>query len=178
MSAAVRTMESTTQTHFRAAMRSVASSVFLVSTRGPEGNAGMTATSVCSLSLDPASVLICVNRSNSFMKALEASGRFALNILSRDDETVAKAFGSPLGRENRFVLGDWYELDGMPALKSSLSAIVCDVAGRMDYGSHRVFVGEVRQIANHNGGTELLYCQGAFRTLHREQTHSALVKNR
>jgi flavin reductase (DIM6/NTAB) family NADH-FMN oxidoreductase RutF len=174
MSAAVRTMESTIQTHFRAAMRSVASSVFLVSTSGPEGDAGMTATSVCSLSLDPASVLICVNRSNSFMRALEASGRFALNILSRDDETVAKAFGSPLCRENRFTLGDWYELGGMPALKSSLSAMVCDVAGRMDYGSHRVFVGQVRQIDNHDGGAELLYCRGAFRTLHREQTQPVL----
>jgi flavin reductase (DIM6/NTAB) family NADH-FMN oxidoreductase RutF len=134
----------------------------------------MTATSVCSLSLHPASVLICVNRSNSFMKALEASGRFALNILSRDDETVAKAFGCPTGRANRFVLGDWYELGGMPALKSSLSAIVCDVAARMDFGSHRVFVGQVREIDNHNGGAELVYCQGAFRTLHREQTHSVL----
>jgi flavin reductase (DIM6/NTAB) family NADH-FMN oxidoreductase RutF len=174
MSAAARSMESTLTSHFRTAMRSVASSVFLLSTRGPEGNAGMTATSVCSLSLDPASVLICVNRSNSFMKALESSGRFALNILSRDDETVAKAFGSPTGRKNRFVLGDWYELGGMPALKSSLSAIVCDVAGRMDFGSHRVFVGQVRQIDNHNGGAELVYCQGAFRTLHPELTHSVL----
>jgi flavin reductase (DIM6/NTAB) family NADH-FMN oxidoreductase RutF len=174
LSAAARSMESTLTSHFRTAMRGVASSVFLLSTRGPEGNAGMTATSVCSLSLDPASVLICVNRSNSFMRALEASGRFALNILSRDDETVARAFGSPTGRENRFVLGDWYELGGMPALKSSLSAIVCDVAGRMDFGSHRVFVGQVRQIDNHNGGAELVYCQGAFRTLHREPKHSVL----
>ena len=173
MSAAPRALESTLKNHFRTAMRSVASSVFLLSTRGPEGNAGMTATSVCSLSLDPASVLICVNRSNSFMKALEASGRFALNILSRDDETVAKAFGSPTGRENRFVLGDWYEFGGMPALTSSLSAIICDVAGRMDFGSHRVFVGQVRLIDNHNGGAELLYCQGAFRTLHRDQAYSS-----
>ncbi len=165
-------MESTLKDRFRTAMRSVASSVFLVTTRDVAGNAGMTATSVCSLSFDPASVLICVNRSNAFMNALEASGRFALNILSRDDETVAKAFGSSAGREHRFVLGDWYELDGMPALKSSLSTIVCDVASQMDFGSHRIFVGQVREIDNHDGGAELLYCQGAFHTLQRELTHS------
>jgi flavin reductase (DIM6/NTAB) family NADH-FMN oxidoreductase RutF len=153
---------------FRLAMRNVASSVFVVATRGPDGNEGMTATSVCSLSLDPASVLVCVNRANTFMKVLEDAGRFTLNVLSREDEAVARAFGTPVRRERRFIVGDWYDLDGLPALKSSLSTIVCDVAGRMDFGSHRVFVGQVRETANHAVGEELLYCQGAFRTLQKD----------
>jgi len=158
--------------HFRIAMRGVASSVFLVTTRGPEGRAGMTATSVCSLSFDPLSVLICVNRSTAFIRALEASRRFALNILSHDDEPIAKEFGSAAGRERRFETGDWYDVDGMPALGTSLSTIVCEVAGHTDFGSHRVFVGQVRQVDNREGRSELLYCQGSFRTLPRDSLHS------
>ena len=162
---AVLTLAPTLTDSFRTAMRGVASAVYLLTTRGPEGDAGMTATAACSLSFDPVSVLICVNRTTSFIRTLEASGRFALNILSRDDAEVAKAFGSPAGRPHRFVLGEWYDLDGMPALSSSLSTIVCDVASQMDFGSHRVFVGQVRHVDNREGRPELVYCQGAFRTL-------------
>ena len=79
-------------------MRSVASAVYLITSRGDEGDVGMTATAACSLSFDPMSVLICVNRSASIMRTLETSQRFVLNILSREDEAVATAFGSPAGR--------------------------------------------------------------------------------
>ncbi len=169
MSETAFVLGSTIKDQFRQAMRGVASTVFLATTRALGGNAGMTATAVCSLSFDPVSVLICVNRSNSFIRALEASGRFALNILSRDDEEVARAFGSPGGREHRFALGDWYDLDGLPALRSSLSAIACIVAGHMDFGSHRIYVGQVSQVDNRDGRTELLFCQGAYHSL---QPHS------
>jgi len=172
MSEAALACEPTLRDHFRMAMRGVASSVYLVTTKGADGNAGMTATSVCSLSFDPVSVLICVNRSTSFSKALEASGRFALNLLSREDEVVAKAFGSPAGREFRFAVGDWYELDGMPALKSSISTIACDVASQMDFGSHRILVGQVSKVDNRDGRPELLYCHGAFRALQPDSRHS------
>jgi hypothetical protein len=72
--------ESTIKDQFREAMRGVASTVFLLTTRVPGGNAGMTATAVCSLSLDPVSVLVCVKRATAFMNALEASGRFVVNV--------------------------------------------------------------------------------------------------
>ena len=61
--------------HFRQAMRSVASAVYLITSRGAEGDVGMTATAACSLSFDPMSVLICVNRSASIMRTLDASQR-------------------------------------------------------------------------------------------------------
>ncbi len=151
--------------HFRQAMRSVASAVYLITSRGTEGDVGMTATAACSLSFDPMSVLICVNRSASIMRTLETSQRFVLNILSREDEAVATAFGSPAGRADRFAGGDWYDLDGMPALKTSLSSIACDIASGMDFGTHRIFAGTVRQVDNRAGLSELLYCNGGFRGL-------------
>lgn len=154
--------------HFRQAMRHVASAVYLITSRGPDGDAGMTATAACSLSFDPMSVLICVNRSASLMRTLDVSGRFVLNILSREDQSVATAFGSPAGRDNRFAEGDWYDLADMPALRSSLSSIACDVAGTMDFGTHRVFAGQVRHVDNRAGLRELIYCNGGFRRLNDE----------
>jgi flavin reductase len=147
--------------HFRQAMRSVASAVYLITSHGTEGDVGMTATAACSLSFDPMSVLICVNRSASIMRTLEESGQFVLNILSREDEAVATAFGSPAGRADRFADGDWYVLQGMPALKSSLSSIACDIAGGMDFGT-------LRHVDNRSGLAELLYCNGNFRGLSTE----------
>lgn len=150
---------------FRLAMRNVASAVYLITARGPEGDVGMTATAACSLSFDPFSVLICVNRSATFFASIEASGRFVLNVLSLDDAPIASAFGSPAGRDARFGQGDWYDLDAMPALRSSLSSLSCRVADSKDFGTHRIFVGEVIHVDNREGLDELLYCQGGFRGL-------------
>lgn len=150
---------------FRLAMRNVASAVYLITGRGPDGDVGMTATAACSLSFDPMSVLISVNRSASMTRTLEATGRFVLNVLSDADIDVANAFGSPAGRDSRFVHGDWYDLDAMPALETSISSISCEVANSMEFGTHRIYVGTVLRVDNRPGRTELLYCNGAYRTL-------------
>jgi flavin reductase (NADH) len=122
-------------------MRNIASAVYLVTARGAEGDAGMTATAACSLSFDPLSVLVCVNRSASFFQILEETGQFVLNVLR-------------------------YDLHAMPALRTSLSSLACRVADAKDFGTHRIFMGEVMEVHNRDGLDELLYCQGAFRALH------------
>lgn len=114
------------------------------------------------------SVLICVNRSASLLPTLDASRRFVLNVLSANDVAVANAFGSPAGKDSRFAEGDWYDLEGMPALRSSLASIACDVAETMDFGTHRVFAGAVSHVDNRLGLPELLYCNGAFRSLAKD----------
>lgn len=161
----VQTVDPELTDAFRRAMRSVASAVYLITGRGPEGDVGLTATAACSLSFDPMSVLISVNRSASMTRTLEATGRFVLNVLSEEDEAVANAFGSPAGRESRFLNGDWYDLDAMPALRSSISSIACEVATTMEFGTHRIYAGAVKRVDNRDGRAELLYCNGAFRTL-------------
>jgi hypothetical protein len=56
--------------------------------------------------------------------------------------------------------------------KLGLSTIVCHVASQSDFGSHRIFIGKVTQVGNRGGRPELLYCQGAFRSLQSESWHS------
>lgn len=150
---------------FRQAMRSVASAVYLITARGPDGDVGMTATAACSLSFDPMSVLISVNRTASLTRTLEDTGHFVLNVLSEADEAVANAFGSAAGKDSRFKDGQWYELDDMPALQSSISSISCEVATTLEFGTHCIYIGAVRRVDNRSGRAELLYCNGAYRVL-------------
>ncbi|MFM2301894.1 MAG: hypothetical protein RLZZ84_1630 [Pseudomonadota bacterium] len=150
---------------FREAMRSAASSVYLLTARGEEGDVGMTATAACSLSFDPISVLVCVNRSASIARTLERTGRFVLNILSLDDQVIANDFGSPVGKKHRFSRGEWYELDQMPALRSSISSMSCEVSRSMEFGTHCIYASTVGRVDIRTGKSELLYCKGNFRAL-------------
>ncbi len=64
------------------AMRGFAQSVVIVSTVGSDGaRYAMAATAVTPLSMDPPSMLICVNRTASSHATLESGANFALNIL-------------------------------------------------------------------------------------------------
>ena len=81
---------------FRKAMRTLASAVTIVSTAHNDRRFGMTATAVCSLSIQPPTLLVCVNQSTSLHHPLLSAGRFCINILHADqtswcERSAAKA---------------------------------------------------------------------------------------
>src|ERR1700744_4522110 len=53
------------ESDFRKAMRTLASAVSIVSTTSDNRRFGMTATAVCSLSMAPPTLLVCINQSSS-----------------------------------------------------------------------------------------------------------------
>src|SRR6516164_620566 len=65
---------------FRKAMRTLASAVSIVSTAYDNRRFGMTATAVCSLSMQPPTILVCVNQLTSLHHPLLSAGRFCINI--------------------------------------------------------------------------------------------------
>jgi flavin reductase (DIM6/NTAB) family NADH-FMN oxidoreductase RutF len=127
----------------RVAMRAVASSVAVVTAGQGECAAGMTATSVTSVSLDPALMLVCVNRSTRLHAAAMAAGGFRLHYLAAGQEAIANAFGS--GHEaDRFGVGDW-DMDAHPAprLRTCQSEMICTLRESVEAGSHTVLIGRV-----------------------------------
>jgi len=78
---------------FRKAMRTLASAVSIVSTAHDNCRFGMTATAVCSLSMQPPTLLVCVNQSTSLHHPLLSAGRFCINILHADQDELARTFG-------------------------------------------------------------------------------------
>ena len=97
---------------FRLAMREFASSVSVVTT-GREGyRTGCTATSLCSLSLDPPSLIVCIALTSSTLASLRDNRTFGVNILAGGDGGLADRFAGRSGLKGaaRFAGAEWMTL--------------------------------------------------------------------
>ena len=141
-------MTETVQNHddlldaFRLAMRHVAATVYAVTTGHGGGRYGILATAVSSLSFDPPSLLVCVNRSASLHAPLASAETFCVNVLGLGNRDVAEHFMQGLGAE-RFAVGDWEEEHGVPILATAQSSFVCRRRHCHDFGTHSIFIGEL-----------------------------------
>jgi flavin reductase (DIM6/NTAB) family NADH-FMN oxidoreductase RutF len=152
---------------FRDAMRMTASGVAVVTTDGEAGRAGVTVSSLCSLSMEPPSVVFSVHRDNRGLAQLLANGVFVANVLSDGQEQVANSFAGliPELRDNRFLAGDWSKLlSGAPALDGALCNFDCRVACVFNFGSHRIVTGEVLKVRKQTA-LPLIFSDRAFRRL-------------
>jgi flavin reductase len=131
---------------FRDAMGRTAAGVSVVTTDGPAGRAGLTVSSLCSLSLEPASILFCVHVGSRSLPVLIDNGVFAANVLAQGQQQVADAFAGlvPEWRDDRFRAGSWDVMQtGAPVLRGALCRFDCRIAGSHAFGTHRIVVGEV-----------------------------------
>lgn len=133
---------------FRASMRLVASSVSLVTARDATGVwHGMAVTSAGSLSMDPPSMMVAVNRTASIHPVILESGRFTLNLIDESQAALMEPFARSDMRDRRFVPDDWMAAGlGGPVLKGALCSHVCTVAETHEFGTHTVFFGTVDDV--------------------------------
>ncbi len=150
---------------FRTAMRSVPGAVSIVTTGARPGRHGLTLTAGCSLSTEPSSVLVCVNKSAGAHDTIEQSGSFCWNILAADHTALAQKFAGQDGSKGdiRFSEGLWRELaTGAPSLIEAVCSFDCRVADSHDAGSHTIFVGAVVAQATNGDREPLVYVKGEF----------------
>lgn len=132
---------------FRQAMRGVAGTAHLVTACDKDGAwYGMAATAVSSVSMDPPSLLVCINRDAATRAPIDERGQFCVNVLSEDHQEHCARFGRPDARHSRFHHGEWRVEGGLPYLADAQAAIFCDVAQRISHGTHVVFIGNVSDI--------------------------------
>jgi flavin reductase (DIM6/NTAB) family NADH-FMN oxidoreductase RutF len=153
---------------FREGMSRVAGAVHVVTTDGPAGRAGFTATAVTPVTDRPASLLVCINAAGRSARSLTANKVFCVNTLSIDDMAVADAFAgrSQLEGGERFTTGAWGTLlTGAPLLTTSLVSFDCRVADARLVATHHVIIGEI--VAIHLGETRpaLVYQGRAYHGL-------------
>lgn len=129
----------------RASMRTVAASVALVTATDLAGIFhGMAATSWSSLSLDPPSMMVAVNRSASVHAVISLGRAFCLNLMRAEHADIIETFSRSDMRHLRFSQEDWEQGPlGVPVFRSALASQVCTVAETVDYGTHTIFVGNV-----------------------------------
>ena len=128
---------------FRQLLGRFATGVTVVTALDPRGRpAGMTASSVSSVSLEPPLLLVCVGHQADFHPTISAAPRFAVNVLAADQEPLSRQFAAPDG--DRFA-GVRYRSDphGVPLLDGVVAHVLCDSWGRQEAGDHTVFFGLV-----------------------------------
>lgn len=153
-------MSSLVQT-FKDAMSHFATGVTIVTTSDGTDTHGLTANAVCSVSLDPLLVLVCVERTLRSHELIERSGVFAVNILTLEHRPLAERFaGMVPDVEDRFE-GITYRTaeTGSPILPGVLAWLDCRVWAAYDGGDHTIFVGEVVDADVPDEGEPLLYCR-------------------
>jgi flavin reductase len=151
---------------FRSAQRRLASSVAVITSGAGREAVGMTATAVTSVSMDPPSLLVCVNRSATLHAEVVRTGRFRVTYLRSDQLDVARSFGGGRPQAERFATASWaMEGEGGPGLDEALAACVCALEQAVDFGTHTVFIGRVESVAD-GEGAPLLYCNGAYAAGH------------
>ncbi|MDP3257961.1 MAG: flavin reductase family protein [Bosea sp. (in: a-proteobacteria)] len=152
---------------FRDAMSRVVSAVHVVTTRGAEGRAGLTATAVASVSDSPPTVLVCIARPSRTLAVIEAAGLFCINTLPGDALDLAEIFASRRGIEGeaRFATRDWRALvTGAPVLSDAVAAFDCRLTAIQDVATHRILFGEVVGLGGAAAapGSSLIYRQRGF----------------
>jgi flavin reductase ActVB len=127
----------------RDAMASFPSGVTIVTTTDNEGtNWGFTASSFCSLSMDPPLVLVCLARTATCFDAFMAADSWVINIVAEQSHGLAKTFatrGADKFAEGGFGVSD----SGHPTLTDAAVSLHCDAWNRYDGGDHVILVGRV-----------------------------------
>jgi flavin reductase (DIM6/NTAB) family NADH-FMN oxidoreductase RutF len=150
---------------FQAAIRQLASGVCVVTLGDGDQRTGLTATSVSSLSTEPPTLLVCVNRASATYRAFERFGAFAVNILAADQREFAERFaaGPDLKGEDSYQEGDWRALpNGVCCLADSVAVFDCEVDEKIERHSHAIVIGRVRRVLQGGAAGALVYWRGAY----------------
>lgn len=133
---------------FREAMARFASAVSIITTDGPGGKAGFTATAACSVTDNPPTILVCVKNESSVGEAFQTNDAVCLNTLGPEHEPLAMLFGGKTSSDTRFAAANWRRgSSGAPVLDDSLVSFDCRVVQSTVVGTHSVLFCEVQEIA-------------------------------
>ncbi|MGI3202702.1 flavin reductase [Streptomyces sp. GLT-R25] len=153
---------------FRAAMAQLAGGVVVVTTEDTDGRPyGFTATSFCSVSMDPALVLVCLAETSSSYEAFMDCRGFAVSLLGQEQRALATRFATT--GADKFRAEDTVTTPRLlPAVEGALAVLDCDVHARHPAGDHMILVGAVRHVLP-GRGEPLVYHDRAFQQLRRPE---------
>jgi flavin reductase len=153
---------------FRDAMSLIAGTVTVITVGRGDGRRGLTATAVCSVAVQPPTMLVCVNRFGETHKVIADWGSFCVNLLSGGDEAVADQFAGRAGKSgaDKFAGGEWVDMaSGSPGLVSAMVSLDCEIVEMVKAHTHTVFFGEVREVRRGRGLSPLLHFARSYRNL-------------
>lgn len=153
---------------FREAMTRVTGAVHVVTTAGPAGLGGITATAVTSITLEPPMMLFCINKLSRSAARMIKNGVFCINTLTAEDRAISDIFAGRTNQhlEERFAAGTWTKLaTGAPVLSSALAAFDCRFVEAKEVATHLIMIGVVEAVEIASAGEALLYARRKYGSL-------------
>jgi flavin reductase len=138
-----------TRQEFRDAMARLGAAVNIITTGGPAGRGGFTASAVCSVTDEPPTLLVCMNRGATAAPAMKANGTVCVNVVAAGQKEAAMVFAgmTRCSMEQRFDAGTWTTLaTGAPVLQGAVASFDCRISEIVEKGTHLVVFGEVQAI--------------------------------
>ena len=145
---------------YREAMARVGAAVHIITTGGPAGRHGFTASAVASVTDEPPTLLVCQNRANISNAHFKANQVLCVNTLAASQEGLSRRFGGmpECDMEGRFAAAEWCDLaTGAPVLQGALVSFDCRIVQAIEVGTHSWFLCEVKAIKHGTADEGLIY---------------------
>lgn len=148
---------------FRQGMSNLGAAVNVITTHGEAGQAGFTASAVCSVTDNPPTLLVCLNRSASVFEIFNKNQVLCVNTLSSQQQHLSNLFGGKTPMTERFQQGQWTTLvTQAPVLEDALVSFDCEVVQSLSVGSHDVLFCQVKAMKQNQGMNALMYFNRAY----------------
>ena len=151
------------QDNFRLAMRKYIYSVSIMSNRDSNDNLNaITVSSVTSISMEPPSILICINKSSKIHDSIVLDSKFCINLLNKDQHELSNICSDDQKHDQRFEDKNW-NLDNLPFLENAQANIFCKVDKLTSYHTHTIVIGLVEDANFADKISTLTYVDGDYR---------------
>lgn len=161
-------MEDAERRRLRDLMARFATGVGVVAARHGPLLAGMTASAIVSISLDPPLMMASIARKAETHAAILGSHAFAISILAAEQQPLAECFARPTTAEKltSFCDAGWHEAEtGSPILDGAIAYFDCRLTARHDGGDHTIFLGEIAAAGYREDAEPLLWYGSRYRRL-------------
>ncbi|WP_269933861.1 NADH-dependent FMN reductase RutF [Serratia liquefaciens] len=163
--APLQTSSVTTQ-DFRDAMARLGSAVNIITTDGPAGRAGFTASAVCSVTDTPPTLLVCLNRSASVHSVFKQNQTLCVNTLAAEHESLSNLFGGKTPMDMRFSAARWSTLvTGAPILHGALASFDCQISQIVSVGTHDILFCQAVALTRNDHSHGLAYFDRRYHSL-------------
>lgn len=152
-------------------MARLGAAVNIVTTVDETGPSGLTASAVCSVTDNPPTLLLCINRDSDMNEAFKASKVLCVNTLGPAQEALSPVFASMTGatQSERFALAEWTTLaTGAPVLQGAVVSFDCRITQFTEVGTHTVFFCEVEALQSSSETAGLIYFGRAYHRINVE----------
>ncbi|MFJ9418938.1 flavin reductase family protein [Streptomyces sp. NPDC101227] len=158
--------EETTPARFRSLMTGFPSGVAIITAEDTDHRPwGMTCSALCSVTVEPPTLLVGMRIDSPTLAAAMRSGRFAVNLLHAKGQETAELFAS--GDPDRFAVTVWDAPAGRggPHLTEAARAVAdCRITQTVRVGGQRMVFGQVYGIRELADTEPLLYGLRAYRS--------------